>query len=74
MIYMVNYNLLLNIMNIEFEDLLVSQEAMIKKMWDITSKGKKKSHYVSESLSNNKPSTKHGYKNGDKVISHQETA
>ena len=74
MIYMVNYNLLLNILNIEFEDLLVSQEAMIKKMWDITSKKKKKSHYSSESRSNNKPPTKHGYKNDDKVISHQETA
>ena len=48
--------------------MLASQEAMTKKMGDITLKGEKEALYTNESQSNNKL---HGYKNGDKDKSHQ---
>ena len=44
---------------------------MAKQMGDITLKGEEEALYTSESQSNNKPSTKHGYKNGDKRKGHQ---
>ena len=40
----------------------------------ITLEGEGKALYTSESRSNNKPSTKRGYKNSDKGRSHQGTA
>ena len=59
---------------VEFENLLTSQEAMTEQMDDITLKDEEEALYTSESQSNNKPSTKRGYKNGDKGRSQQGTA
>ena len=58
----------------EVENLLASQEAMTKQMGGITLKDEEEALYTSESRSINKPSTKRGYKNGDKGKSHQGTA
>ena len=59
---------------VEFEKLLASQEAMAKQMGGITLKGEEEALYTSESRGNDKPSSKRGYKNGDKRRSHQGTA
>ena len=59
---------------VEFENLLASQKFMAKQMGDIILKGVEEVLYKSESGSNNKQSTKRGYKNGEKERSHQRTA
>ena len=59
---------------VEFENLLASQETMAKQMGDITLKGEEEALYTSECRSNPMPSTRRGYKNGDKGRSHQGTA
>ena len=59
---------------VQFENLLASQEAMAKQMGGITLQGEEEVLYTSESRSNNKSSTKRGYKNGDKRKSHQGNA
>jgi len=47
---------------------------MAKQMGGITLKGEEEALYTSESRGNDKPSSKRGYKNGDKRRSHQGTA
>ena len=59
---------------VEFENLLAGQEVMAKQIGGITWKGEEEALYTSESRSNYRPSTKRGYKNGDKGRSRQGAA
>nr|KAJ0205253.1 hypothetical protein LSAT_V11C500244610 [Lactuca sativa] len=51
---------------VEFENLLASQEAMVKQIGGITLKSEEEALYTSKSRRNFKPPSKEGYKNADK--------